>query len=115
MKTVIIFNISILLWLTQFAISFPIDNCNQNFLITNHCNAEQVPNFDLCTCIECKDVCNPSIPNTECAIQHKVQRCLNYTDGPSLGEQNRPLYSLLEEKNNDKKNDEFDYGKSNAS
>ena len=108
MKTVIIL---ILLWLTQFTISNPIDNCNQY-----HCNAEQFPNSHLCICIECKDVCNPYFPNTECALQHNERRCLNFTDGPLLREvqdtttlwlqQNRTSESLLDGKNSEKKNND---------
>ena len=120
MKTSII---SILLCLAQFSISFSTNRCNLHFLM-NHCNADQAPDIDLCTCIECKDACDPNIPKTGCALQHKELRCMNYTDGPS-GELKelqgddpsvlrpkpiRPSNSLLDEKNNEKKGNE---GKSN--
>ena len=121
MKAAITFmltNTSILIiLLAQFIISFPIDKCNHYFLM-NYCDAEHVPDLNLCSCSKCEDVCNPNIPNTECALRHKEGKCLNYSDGPLLREiqgddplvllpkHSRPSGSLPDEKKEYKKDND---------
>lgn len=55
-------------------------NCNYDSLL-NRCGPQETPDFNLCTCIHCRDVCNPNYYLTDCANQQSVGKCLNFSNG----------------------------------
>lgn len=76
------------------------DTVNCNDLLLRTCSPQEAPDFNLCICNPCKDVCNPNYYLAGCAYQQSIGRCSNFPNGISQPELVRLVHNQQPQPNN---------------